>query len=306
METVARQLAVMGTAFALTVSAPSRDHALDASEAAVRAVEAAESLLSTWRDDTPLARLNAAPPGVPTPVTPELFALLRRVFEWEETTGGAFDPAVGPLVTAWGLRSAGRIPDASELAAARRASNASLFTFRRISPPNLPPRRARRDRRGRMGQGMGARPRGRSRARRGGDGRRPRSRRAGPRLRRRDDRRRRAPAGPRANGRDAPPEGRLRLHLRQLGARPRRGRPARRPHPRPAHGRARPRFRLGHRRRERRTHVGRPLDGVLRPRSRGGPGAVGATSSAKAWFMKRCFSSKVKRDRSCGFRCRPE
>jgi FAD:protein FMN transferase len=129
MDTLTRHLAVMGTAFALTVSAPTRARALDASEAAVRAVEAAERLLSTWRDDTPLARLNAAAPGAATPVGPELFALLKSVFEWEERTGGAFDPAVAPLVRAWGLRSGGRIPGAAELAAARRASDPSLFTF---------------------------------------------------------------------------------------------------------------------------------------------------------------------------------
>lgn len=132
-ETIVRHLAAMGTALALTVSAPTRDLALDASEAAVRAVEAAERLLSTWRDDTPLARLNAAAPRVPASVPPELFALLKRVFEWEKTTDGAFDPAVLPLVTAWGLRTGGRIPDATSLAGARAASRAALFTFEESS-----------------------------------------------------------------------------------------------------------------------------------------------------------------------------
>ena len=129
MEAVVRHLAVMGTAFALSVSAPTRGMALDASEAAVRAVEAADRLLSTWRDDTPLARLNGARPGDAMPVAPELLALLRRVFEWEETTDGAFNPAVGPLVTAWGLRSGGRNPDAAELSRARAATSVHLFTF---------------------------------------------------------------------------------------------------------------------------------------------------------------------------------
>ena len=137
METLARHIAVMGTALALTVSAPTRARALDASEAAVRAIEAAESLLSTWRSDTPLARLNAAAAGVPHETPAELFGLLKRVFEWEEKTGGAFDPTVAPLVSAWGLRSGGRIPDGAELRRARAATNAGLFTFkespRRIS-----------------------------------------------------------------------------------------------------------------------------------------------------------------------------
>jgi len=140
IETIARHLAAMGTALSLTVSAPTRDAALRASEAGVREIERIEALLSTWRDDTPLARLNAAAPGIPVTVAPELFNLLKRVFEWEERTGGAFDPAIGPLVKAWGLRSGGRIPSAAELAAARRASGPALFTFE-----ESPPRVSRRD-----------------------------------------------------------------------------------------------------------------------------------------------------------------
>ncbi|MEO8587527.1 MAG: FAD:protein FMN transferase [Acidobacteriota bacterium] len=136
-ETIARHLAAMGTALSLAVSAPTRDAALEASEAAVRAVEAAERLLSTWRDDTPLARLNAATPGEPHEIPAPLFGLLKRVFEWEKETGGAFNPAVGPLVTAWGLRSGGRIPEARELDAARHASEPSLFTFEASAPSSL-------------------------------------------------------------------------------------------------------------------------------------------------------------------------
>jgi thiamine biosynthesis lipoprotein len=133
MDTLTRHLAVMGTSFILTVTSASRGTALAASEAAVREVERVEALLSTWRDDTPLARLNATGPGVAAPVPPELFALLKSVFEWEKTTDGAFDPAVLPLVTAWGLRTGGRIPDATSLARARAASRAALFTFEESS-----------------------------------------------------------------------------------------------------------------------------------------------------------------------------
>jgi thiamine biosynthesis lipoprotein ApbE len=132
-EAIVRHLAAMGTALTLTVSAPTRDFALAASEAGAREVERVEALLSTWRADTPLARLNAAAPGVATPVPAELFTLLKMIFEWGERTDGAFDPAVAPLVAAWGLRSSGRIPDAAGLARARAASLPSLFTFRESS-----------------------------------------------------------------------------------------------------------------------------------------------------------------------------
>lgn len=132
-ETIVRHLAAMGTALSLTVSAPTRDAALLASEAGVREIERVETLLSTWRDDTPLARLNAAAAGAATPVSPELFRLLRNLFKWSERTGGSFDPTVAPLVRAWGIRSGGRIPGLAELLDARRATGPSLFSFERSS-----------------------------------------------------------------------------------------------------------------------------------------------------------------------------
>jgi thiamine biosynthesis lipoprotein len=132
-ETIVRHLAAMGTALSLTVSAPTRDAALSASEAGVREIERIEALLSTWGEDSPLARLNAAAPGVPHEVPAQLFDLLKRAFEWEKATGGAFNPAVGPLVRAWGLRTGGRIPDAVSLSRAREASRPDLFTFEESS-----------------------------------------------------------------------------------------------------------------------------------------------------------------------------
>lgn len=128
-ETIVRNLAAMGTALSLTVSAPTREDALRASEAGAREIGRIEALLSTWREDTPLARLNAATPGKAVELPAELFKLLQRVFEWRERTGGAFDPAVAPLVRAWGLRSGGRVPGVAELLAARRATDPSLFSF---------------------------------------------------------------------------------------------------------------------------------------------------------------------------------
>jgi thiamine biosynthesis lipoprotein len=117
----------MGTAFEMTVSKPSRDAALEASEAALREMRRVEALLSTWRDGGPLARLNAATPELSVSVPAELFDLLKKVFEWSERTGGAFDPTVLPLVRAWGLRRGGHIPTPRELRAARDATGRPLF-----------------------------------------------------------------------------------------------------------------------------------------------------------------------------------
>lgn len=121
-----RTVYLMGTAASVRIEASDRSASLAASEAAVRALEAAEARLSTWTregtEESELARLNRAPVGEPVELSPELAAELAAADDCRRDTGGAFDPGVGPLVEAWGLRSGGRLPHPGELAAARTAS----------------------------------------------------------------------------------------------------------------------------------------------------------------------------------------
>jgi FAD:protein FMN transferase len=120
---VERRVMVMGTMLEITVEAADRALALAASESAVAALEAAEARLSTWRDDTELARLNRAPVGAPQSLSPALAADLTAARRCWAETGGTFDPAVGPLVAAWDLRGSGRRPSAAELRSAVAASD---------------------------------------------------------------------------------------------------------------------------------------------------------------------------------------
>lgn len=117
-----RQIYIMGTMLFLLVEAPTGQVALNASEAAVRAVEGVERRLSTWRSDTELAILNRHPAGAELTLSPKLSADLAAVVRLWQLTGGAFDPGIGALVAAWDLRGTGRRPTSRELAAARAAS----------------------------------------------------------------------------------------------------------------------------------------------------------------------------------------
>jgi len=119
---VDRRLFLLGTAVELTVVGADRATALAASERAVRALEAAEARLSTWREDSELARLNHSRVGEPFSLSPALAADLSGAARCAAVTGGAFDPAIAPLVAAWGLRRGGRIPSPAERRAATAAS----------------------------------------------------------------------------------------------------------------------------------------------------------------------------------------
>ena len=116
---VERTVFLMGTAATLVTEAPDRTAGLAQLERMVLVIEATEAELSTWRDDSVLSRLNRQPLGVPRPVPPAVCGLLGRLAAWQRATGGAFDPAVGRLVEAWGLRGAGRQPTAAALETAR-------------------------------------------------------------------------------------------------------------------------------------------------------------------------------------------
>lgn len=123
---VERRVMLMGTALDLEIEAADRPAGLAASERAVEALEAAEARLSTWREDTELARLNRTPVGEPRALSPALARELQAARRCWEETGGAFDPGVGALVRAWGLRTGGRIPAPAELREANGVSGLRL------------------------------------------------------------------------------------------------------------------------------------------------------------------------------------
>jgi thiamine biosynthesis lipoprotein len=108
--TVERVALVMGTSLSMQVSGPDRASALAASELALRAVEATEARLSTWRTDSELSRIFAQAPGTFHPCSSVLASELGQAARLAARTAGAFDPTIAPLVAAWDLRGTGRRP----------------------------------------------------------------------------------------------------------------------------------------------------------------------------------------------------
>ena len=81
------------------------------------AVDRVEDQMSTWRPDSDLERLNAAPVGAWVEIPRELTHVLATALEIGRLSQGTFDISVGDLVQAWGFGSGARVPDGGRIAA---------------------------------------------------------------------------------------------------------------------------------------------------------------------------------------------
>lgn len=90
-------------------------------EEAFDEVDRIDRLMSHYRADSPLSRVNREAAQHPVAVDPELFDFLAEALRYGRASGGTFDITVGPLMKAWGFfRGEGRMPADEALAAARR------------------------------------------------------------------------------------------------------------------------------------------------------------------------------------------
>ena len=104
---VERSAYLMGTTLRIRVASDDATAASSAIEHAFRQVARWEDHLSTWRPDSDLSRLNAAPPGVAVSLPRSVIGALIEARSWSFQTEYAFDPALGALIDAWQLRGPG-------------------------------------------------------------------------------------------------------------------------------------------------------------------------------------------------------
>lgn len=111
----------MATRWSVVCDAPAgADRA--ALQAALQAtVDRVDAQMSPWKPGSDLLRLNHAPLDAWVDLPAEILQVLARALEVCRLSGGAFDPAVGALVDAWGFGAAHAVPDARAIHAARAA-----------------------------------------------------------------------------------------------------------------------------------------------------------------------------------------
>lgn len=119
-KTVSREFFAMDTVMQLRASGPEAGRALAAAEQEIYRLEAE---LSCREENAALARLNAAGGGT---VSEQTAALLQTALSLCDATGGAYAPALGALIQAWGFDTgAYRVPEQDALAQALQRSGAA-------------------------------------------------------------------------------------------------------------------------------------------------------------------------------------
>lgn len=117
---VGRARYLMGTVCEITI-----DGEAPAIEPAFAEAARIEAMLSTWRDDSELSRVNRGE----AVASPELRALLDRAIAWRQETGGAFDPQIRPLLDAWRTRGEGAVPSRGRIDSALAAIRSHRAPF---------------------------------------------------------------------------------------------------------------------------------------------------------------------------------
>ena len=127
MDTVRLARRAMACRFELVLEGEDPPRLRAAGEEAFREIEWLETRLSRFLPASDVSRINARAATEAVPVEPWLFRLLKRALRLYDSTNGAFDLTVGPLMHAWGFYGdGGCMPNADTLEEARRRTGMHL------------------------------------------------------------------------------------------------------------------------------------------------------------------------------------
>jgi len=109
---------LMGTRCSGTAWGSTPERAAAALEAAFDEIARLEAILSDYRPESELSRLNRTAFPSPFSCSSDLFDFILVSTRYAKRTGGAFDITIAPLTAAWDLRGAGRIATPDQVARA--------------------------------------------------------------------------------------------------------------------------------------------------------------------------------------------
>jgi thiamine biosynthesis lipoprotein len=126
--TVQKTETIMGTQVTITVVAQTVEQGEAAIDAGMAEVRRFDAMMSLYKDDSEITRVNLAAGRMPVKVSPEMIEVVEQAGEISRRSGGVFDVTIGPLVVLWQMRlKEGKIPSEEEISGVRR-----LVNFRNI------------------------------------------------------------------------------------------------------------------------------------------------------------------------------
>ena len=115
-EPFVKETFVMGTVAWITIHGQNELEAKGAAEEAIRELHRIEAMMSNWKKESELSRLNRESDGKPYNISRELFNVLERSIYYSHLTAGAFDITARPLVQLWGFQGGEtHLPGAQEI-----------------------------------------------------------------------------------------------------------------------------------------------------------------------------------------------
>jgi thiamine biosynthesis lipoprotein len=109
----------MGSTFTVNLYGTDRIRMEDAADAAFDEVRRIDDMLSNYKPDSELSRVNQRAAQAPMKISPEFFEVLSDCLEYSRESEGAFDITVGPLMKVWGFyKGSGHLPHRAEVQAA--------------------------------------------------------------------------------------------------------------------------------------------------------------------------------------------
>ena len=92
---------VMGTVFEIVAYGESPEQASDAIDQAFQEIVRLDDVMSDYKADSALSRLNHSSHSTPQTVPPDLYRIIGEALQYSRLSGGKFDVTVGPLVNLW-------------------------------------------------------------------------------------------------------------------------------------------------------------------------------------------------------------
>jgi thiamine biosynthesis lipoprotein len=126
----------MGTRWSVRFAAPAATDPAPIRRAIVARLARLVAEMSHWAPDSLLSRFNRSVAGTWTTLPADFAHVMARGLSIAETTHGAFDPAIGKLVDAWGFGpvAIASPPSAAKVETARAVSGWSRLSFASTGP----------------------------------------------------------------------------------------------------------------------------------------------------------------------------